>query len=189
MPGTTALKEWSIICSALAMGRQSILLRKGGIREKHGEFTIEHRNFFLYPTAFHQDLEQLVPEARASLKTLGSVPTGQVSISLYAEVAAIWRIADLGQLKLLAPLHVLAWSTIESRFHYKKNLWLEVLLLRAFQLPKMIYIPELSEYAGCRSWVSLREEISSEDAVPVIKDAAFQELHQRLEALLDKADG
>jgi hypothetical protein len=188
MPGSIALKEWSIVCSALATGRQSILLRKGGIREKRGEFTVEHQHFFLYPTAFHQDPEQLIPEARAELGALETVPVGQVSISLYAEVVAVWRIEDLEKLKLLAPLHILAWPTIESRFRYKNNPWLEVLLLRVLQLPKMLLIPEFSEYAGCRSWVSLREELAPEGSTPVIEDTAFHQLQQELEALLGKVN-
>ncbi len=186
MPGTTALKEWSIVCSALATGRQSILLRKGGIREKRGEFVVEHPHFFLYPTAFHQDPEQLIPEARADLETREGKPNGQVSIGLYAEVVAVWRVENLEQLKALSPLHILAWKTIESRFHYKNNPWLEVLLLRIFQLPNPIMISELPQYAGCRSWVALHEEISFDAATPVIEDAAFQQLHRQLEMLLGK---
>jgi hypothetical protein len=187
MSGSIALKEWSTVCSALATGRQSILLRKGGIREKRGEFTVEHQRFFLYPTAFHQDPEQLIPEARVALGALEVAPDGQVPIGLCAEVVAVWRIEDLEKLKLLTPLHILAWPTIESRFHYKNNPWLEVLLLRIFQLSKMKLTPELSEYAGCRSWVSLREEISLEGFTPVIEDTAFHQLQQALETLLGKA--
>ncbi len=57
-PGTCAVafKEWSGVCDALADGRQSILLRKGGIREEPGagRFVPEHREFWLYPTGVHQ---------------------------------------------------------------------------------------------------------------------------------------
>lgn len=188
MSGTIALKEWSIVCSALSKGRQSILLRKGGIREKRGEFVAEHPRFFLYPTAFHQDPEQLVPEARTDLETLEGASNGQLSIGLYAKVIALWRVEDLEQLKVLSSLHILAWKTIESRFHYKNNPWLEVLLLRVFQLPSPMIISELPQYAGCRSWVALHEEISLHAATPVIEDTAFQQLHQQLETLLGKGD-
>jgi hypothetical protein len=37
-----ALKEWAVICQALAEGRQTILLRKGGIAEPGGAFRVEH---------------------------------------------------------------------------------------------------------------------------------------------------
>src|ERR1700722_13719814 len=33
-----AFKEWAVTCQALAAGRQSLLLRKGGIHERDGRF-------------------------------------------------------------------------------------------------------------------------------------------------------
>ncbi|HUR54032.1 MAG TPA: DUF1802 family protein, partial [Gemmataceae bacterium] len=49
-----AFKEWAVICRALAEGRQSLILRKGGISEVGGEFRPEHESFLLYPTLFHE---------------------------------------------------------------------------------------------------------------------------------------
>ncbi len=37
-----AMKEWAAVCLALAEGRQSLLLRKGGIAEGSGGFRMEH---------------------------------------------------------------------------------------------------------------------------------------------------
>ena len=37
-----AFKEWAVTCQALAAGRQSLLLRKGGIHERNGRFEVEH---------------------------------------------------------------------------------------------------------------------------------------------------
>ena len=48
-----ALKEWAAVCEALAAGRQTILLRKGGIAEGPGGFRPEHSEFWLLPTWFH----------------------------------------------------------------------------------------------------------------------------------------
>ena len=45
-----ALKEWAVICRALAEGRQSLLLRKGGIAEAGGAFQVEQPRFWLLPT-------------------------------------------------------------------------------------------------------------------------------------------
>ena len=49
-----AFKEWAVICRALADGRQSLILRKGGIAEVGGVFRPEHDAFLLYPTFFHE---------------------------------------------------------------------------------------------------------------------------------------
>ena len=50
----TAFKEWAVICEALGSGRQSIILRKGGIHEGRGGFEFSHQEFALFPTRFHE---------------------------------------------------------------------------------------------------------------------------------------
>ena len=47
-------KEWALVCAALEQGRQSILLRKGGIAEGRTRFSFQYREFFLFPTWFHE---------------------------------------------------------------------------------------------------------------------------------------
>ena len=49
-----AFKEWAVTVRALAEGEQLLTLRKGGIREEHRHFELEHDRFFLYPTFDHQ---------------------------------------------------------------------------------------------------------------------------------------
>ena len=41
-------KEWAVVCEALGSGRQSIILRKGGIAEGREGFSFKHREFFLF---------------------------------------------------------------------------------------------------------------------------------------------
>ena len=57
-----AFKEWAVICAALAAGRQSVILRKGGIAEESGLFRPEHPEFLLYPTYFHEHRGGVKPE-------------------------------------------------------------------------------------------------------------------------------
>ena len=51
-----AFKEWASVCDALLDGRQTIILRKGGVSEgtAPGFFVPEHSEFWLYPTWVHQ---------------------------------------------------------------------------------------------------------------------------------------
>ena len=55
-PARIAFKEWASVCDALLEGRQTIILRKGGISEgtAPGVFVPEHSEFWLYPTWVHQ---------------------------------------------------------------------------------------------------------------------------------------
>ena len=60
---TIAFKEWAAICEALSAGRQIIILRKGGIHEGREGFRVQHREFWLYPTNFHEAANDLTLEA------------------------------------------------------------------------------------------------------------------------------
>src|SRR5690349_18365047 len=55
-PGScrVAFKEWSGVCDALVEGRQSLIVRKGGIAEGPRGFAPEHAAFWLYPTHVHE---------------------------------------------------------------------------------------------------------------------------------------
>ncbi|MBW4699226.1 MAG: DUF1802 family protein [Aphanocapsa lilacina HA4352-LM1] len=176
-----ALKEWAVVCEALARGEQSILLRKGGIREHRGGFVPEHRTFWLYPTSFHQNPEKLAPAVRTQQPPPAS---GTVALALYAEVADHWKVLDLEALRSLEGLHVLAWSTLAERFHYRAKPWLEVVLVRIYRLerPRLLY--EQPQYAGCHSWVTLDASIAPASSVPVVGDGEFAALHRRLCTLL-----
>src|SRR5580692_10141938 len=70
-----ALKEWATVCDALATGRQIILLRKGGIYEAAGEFELENREFFLFPTYLHQNTAMLKTAYLAGLTSVSAEPS------------------------------------------------------------------------------------------------------------------
>ncbi|COW51704.1 Domain of uncharacterised function (DUF1802) [Mycobacterium tuberculosis] len=59
---TPALKEWSAAVHALLDGRQTVLLRKGGIGEKR--FEVAAHEFLLFPTVAHSHAERVRPEHR-----------------------------------------------------------------------------------------------------------------------------
>ncbi|UFP96363.1 DUF1802 family protein [Gloeobacter morelensis] len=178
----TALKEWAVVCEALARGEQSLLLRKGGIRERRAGFALEHRTFWLYPTSFHQDPEKLAPSVR---RQRPPQPTpGTVALALYAEVADHWKVVDLEALRSLEGLHVLGWSTIAERFYYRKKPGLEVVLVRVYRPEHPQVLREQPQYAGCHSWMTLDASIAPAASVPVVGDSEFAALHRRLCTLL-----
>src|SRR5688572_9849490 len=99
-----ALKEWAAVCLALAEGRQSLLVRKGGIAEGAGGFRMEHDEFWLYPTQFHQSPDQLTPDGAELLSRAQSSapPAGRLLIDCYAVVKAVAFVEDEGRLAELA---------------------------------------------------------------------------------------
>lgn len=180
-----ALKEWAVIVQALAEGKQTLLLRKGGLYERNGRFSTEPTEFFLFPTYVHQMEQGIVNEASSELQTaLAARPAeDQLVISHYATVTDIHWLDSLERVAVLAGLHCWTPETIEKRFTYKKP-GLYLFLLRVYALPHPHILSMLKRYAGCRSWVELGEELSTKGATPVLKDetssAWLDEIQERL---------
>src|SRR3989442_15841755 len=85
---TLALKEWAVVVHALGIGKQTLLLRKGGLHERHGRFATEPTEFFLFPTYVHQMAQGVVNQVAAHLPTVKGPrpPPDQLSIRHYAAV-------------------------------------------------------------------------------------------------------
>jgi hypothetical protein len=186
-PGTcsVAFKEWAGVCDALAQGRQSIILRKGGIREEPGPgaFVPEHGEFWLYPTAVHQAQQGL--RDRGAEPTPRYTPSGSgVLIGLLARVDLIGRVRDEAVLPALEEFHVLTAETVRSRFHYRTpGLW--VLATRIWRRETPFAIPATPEHAGCKTWVLLDEPLPTSGLIPALDDAAWSSRLARLRTILD----
>jgi len=169
-----ALKEWAVICHMLASGRQIALVRKGGIREPARGFDVEHREFFLFPTYFHERPDDLAEPARAALPeiTRAAPPAGELHLTLYATVAHVADVHSLDSLRALDGHHALGWPAVESRFQYRRP-GLHVIGLRVYRLVEPVVVPNLARYDGCRSWVALEGALPVAGAEPVLDDQAF----------------
>jgi hypothetical protein len=180
-----ALKEWAVVVQALAEGKQTLLLRKGGLYERHGRFSTEPTEFFFFPTYVHQMEQGVVNEAAPELQTVLALRPAedQLAISCYAIVAGVHWLDSLAQVAALAGLHCWTSETIEKRFNYKKP-GLYLFLLRVYTLPHLYTLPMLKRYAGCRSWVELGEILSTTGAAPVLSDSAFAQQVNQVEGRL-----
>jgi hypothetical protein len=180
---TVGLQEWAVSCAALASGQTVALVRKGGIHEPRGGlFQVEHRRFALLPTYLHQDPSRLaagVRERTAATQFVDPRP-GWIGLDVVAEIVEAWKVTDRDSLGELGGESIWSADELARRFQYRDQPWLYVLALRVSALSAARWIPDEPSYAGCRSWVALREAIGDEDAKPVIADAAFAD---RLAAL------
>ena len=90
-----AFKEWAGVCDALSSGRQSLILRKGGVSEGPGGFRPEHPAFWLYPTHVHEAEQGLrTPSGPSIVET-----PGVVAIDALAVVEWTGRVERPEQLK------------------------------------------------------------------------------------------
>ncbi len=180
-----ALKEWAVICRALASGEQTILLRKGGIAEKRGDFEIEHRRFWLYPTYVHQQATGVRAEAIPLLEQVQKAhpPTGNVCLDLVADIVEVYHVTELAPLLQLAPLHLWSEETVRARFAYKQP-GLHVLAVRLAKLTTPLELRETDAYAGCRSWVELDQPLPDDGATPVLDESALTRVLTILDQIL-----
>jgi hypothetical protein len=179
-----AFKEWAGVCDALTEGVQSIIVRKGGIREGSGPgvFVPEHPAFWLYPTVVHQAQQGLRTTASGP-RLPRSVPDGFLAISALARVELIGYIDDESRLPALEDFHVLTAETVWKRFHYRTpGLW--ILLARIWRRSPAFAIMETPEHAGCKTWVTLDAGLTTSDLVPAVEDEIWAERVKRLRTVL-----
>ena len=158
---SVAFKEWAAVCRALAAGQQSVILRKGGIAEVGGEFRPEHARFLLYPTHFHEQQRLgIKPEFLPLLDAAEAdrPPAGVVRIGHWAEVMAVRFADNLDDVLALDARHILSEETVRQRFAYRRP-GLYILDVTVRPLPTPVEITETPEYAGCKTWVVLREPV------------------------------
>lgn len=179
-----ALKEWAAIEDALAGGRLSVLVRKGGIYEKRGGFEVEHRGFWIFPTGWHQNEPELSPALRGHLGDTPRFPANQLALRVFCTVEHAWRVEDLAALERLVDLQPFSPETLKSRFEYRGKPYLHVILVRAHVLPAPRIAPNTAAYEGCVSWVQLEDAVETTAARPVLDDAAFDAVRREVVARL-----
>jgi hypothetical protein len=185
LPLTVAFKEWAAICQSLASGRQCLILRKGGISEEGGKFLVEHSEFLLYPTYFHEHQSGMKPEYRNAFESAEEErpALGTIAFTHFVRVTDVQYVTQLETALALDPLHAWTADVIRQRFHYRTP-GLFVLTVRVYRLPQPVIRPERPEYAGCKTWVTLDSPVSTEGVVPVLTDEEFEERTTRLQKIL-----
>jgi hypothetical protein len=178
----TALKEWAVLVDAMARGEIIAMVRKGGIREQRAGFSVRHERFLFYPTFFHERPAELAPRFASQLADSHGArpPEGMIRLEYLGEVARVWPVSSLEPLRAIDGMHGLAWSAVESRFHYRQKPGVQVIAVRVMRLAEPVVVPEQRRYQGCVSWVALDDAIDVSNARPVLDDTS---LLMRLAAL------
>jgi hypothetical protein len=188
MPEVIGFKEWQVVCDALASGRQSIILRKGGIHEGRAGFSFAHESFFLFPTRFHAQYDQVkeghvepMPEWRAG---------DTIRITHFAEALWAKTLTDRVTVEGLAPYHIYADEVVADRFDWEGKGMnagsIHVALVRILALAQPWEFPYEPKFGGCRTWLNLPDPPPNWHANPkrVLSDEAFTALRAELESLV-----
>ena len=142
-----------MVCEALGSGQQSVIIRKGGIAEGRDGFAFRHREFFLFPTFFHGQVDRVRrPEG-------GPAPRepNEIEIRYFVWVKETELLTDWEKVRALEPLHILREEVVRERFDYEKTPGVHVAFVEVFRLDPVWRFPNARVYGGCRSWVELPE--------------------------------
>jgi hypothetical protein len=175
-----ALKEWGAAVLAMLDGRQTVLLRKGGIHEKR--FDVAASDFVFFPTVAHGHAERVRPDHRDLLAAAASDSTeDEVVIRAGAKVVAAVAVDRPDGLDDLADTHIWTAESVRSdRLDFRPRHRLTVLVVQARPLLEPVRLRRDPSYAGCKSWVDV--PVSSGWGDPVHDDAVLATVVERVRA-------
>jgi hypothetical protein len=173
-----ALKEWSAAVHALLDGRQTVLLRKGGIREKR--FALTASRFLFFPTVAHNHAERVRPEHRDLLDVAAADSTDdELILRAGAKVVAAVEVNRPENIDDIEQMHIWTAESVHAdRLDFRPKHRLTVLVVQASSLHEPIPLERAPEYAGCRSWVPLPVNPSWQQ--PVHDDAVLADIVERV---------
>ncbi|MFA6544942.1 MAG: DUF1802 family protein [Limisphaerales bacterium] len=182
----TAFKEWFIVVDALGRGEQILILRKGGTSEGRGGFQVEHPRFLFFPTLYHQQRESVLPAAQARYDQIAPHLPGPETLRLEfcAEVVAWRKLDSLASVERLRGQHIWREEVLAERFDWGKQQAIFALAVRVARMPQRVDLPMLPGYGGCKSWIEVAEEISTDSAQPVLAEQDFQARLRQFETAL-----
>jgi hypothetical protein len=173
-------KEQSLVCDALGHGTQSVILRKGGIAEGRGGFSFRHREFFLFPTFFHELIAKVgIPSADIP------APDNTIAIRWYAKVERALRTDSFEIAEALAPLHILSADVVRERFGHKSD-GLNVAFVRVFEISPVWLLQNEKRFGGCRSWVDLPSPPEMQ-VRPIVDNTAHAKLRAQFDRILSSS--
>lgn len=172
---------------AMLDGRQTVLLRKGGVHEKR--FALPEGvtsgpdsapRFVFFPTVAHGHAERVRPRFRELLDATAADSTEDtLTIRAGAEVVAAVEVNRPEAIDDLADLHIWTPESVRSeRLDFRPRHRLTVLVVRARPLIAPVRLPRLPAYGGCVSWVDL--PIEPQWGAPVHDDGVLAAIRDRV---------
>ena len=174
-----ALKEWAVACNALRDGTQIVILRKGGIHKDDRNFSdtfADHPEFLLFPTYEHQSPELVKPQYHRELEgslAEDDVP-GLATLSAFVQVTDRIQVEEAGKLEAISEFHIWSDDYVQRRLEWRPRQPLTVALVRVYPLLQPQALPLLDEYAGCKSWVELGQDVPMGTLQPVLSDSEYE---------------
>lgn len=160
-----ALKEWQVINDAILEGKQSVLVRKGGILDSVYDFPPDKKEFYIFPTYEHQKKEYIKKEFHYLFKTDWKVSQhfndggfSYVKINLLCRMVECIQIKNIDELVSIYSQVIYTPEFLKTRFNYRPEEPLNIIRIIPQKLDKEFYVEYREDYRGCKSWIKLSEE-------------------------------
>lgn len=164
-----AFKEWALVGAALASGGQDLLLRKGGIAEGRYGFEWKHDRFFLFPTWFHAQAEQV-----RDPMPLDPPEEGKITLSLLLKTVDCGVLTDWDDIARLAPRHVWRKEIVRERYEWGDRPGISWAAVEVWALARPWVLDDRRSFGGCRSWIDLPEDEWSPALLDGAEKVAFR---------------
>ena len=178
------LKEWATVVKALENGKQTVILRKGGILETASGFEIESKKFLLFPTWEHQEIKHVKPEYHDFLnQTLNHKP--REGFNIITSIAEVFDHRDISSNSIiddLSSFHVWSNEYIKERINWMPEKPLKAIFLKVYTFPQ-IEIPLQVDFEGCKSWIELNLNQNSDRSV--LTDQEIESELKRFKEIVD----
>lgn len=185
MSDVIAFKDWAAVCDAMGQGRQSLIVRKGGIAEGREGFQFKHAAFFLYPTAYHELTAKLRPGLADGLQTAPATRDDVVEIRDFFQLDWAATVTDWPAVQALEPFHPYREEVVRERFDYDGEPGVQVAFGRAYRFARPWSFPSETSFGGCRSWIKLPGGASALSSMsPALSDAQHASRAAELETWL-----
>lgn len=180
---TLALKEWSAVVHALLAGRQTVLLRKGGIHEK--AFRLDGAAaFVLFPTVAHSHAERVRLEHRDLLEP-GARDVDDTGFWVRAGVTVVDAIdvTRPERLEEIEDLHIWTSESVRTdRVEFRPKQALQAITVRAVALRAAVHLERVDAYKGCKSWIDLPVPWDSTTGRQAVADENLRAVATRVRA-------
>lgn len=155
-PSLPALKEWSAAIHALLAGKQTVLLRKGGIGEKRFEVALADpaAEFLLFPTVAHSHTDRVRPQYRDLVAAAaGDSTESRVMLRAAARLVAALPVNRPEGLAAIEDLHIWTAESVRAdRLDFRPKHRLTVLVVQVAPITP-VHITRTAAHAGCTSWL------------------------------------
>lgn len=179
-----AFREWNKVCYAIKNGKQSILIRKGGIHEGKKGFKWSHDKFFLLRSYYHFENKLLKDSyIEKNLET-----SNNLHLEVYCEIVLKKFVSNKEIINKLFSYHVYNQNLIDERFNYNDVKGLNIAVIKTYKLKNPINVGKTEDYKGCKSWFLINNKYLQNNLKmhAILDEDDFTNLFNNLKIILEK---